>query len=354
MSLNITIGDTSSLIMYSRGGIGWEALQNASDSSLYGGTYHKTNDTGATVSLDFSGSAITIYGRSNRGYFAAIDTNITAPYVTGSNVLFHRDDLSMGFHTVTISNFANFQGPDLDFELNRFVVGATDGSDSDTLTQTIVESDHPAVRGFGNVTSLDGGRNGTSLYANGPGAGISLNFTGLDKPRLIFCETLLQLGASIEIYSPPWNPTLPVSSQYAVYLNSSSIPPSKDDKPFASYPGGTNGHGKLAFFANGLPQGQHRVLIVNENDGAFGFDYAEVSKPDRYAEYEWMCWSNCSTTGVNSIRQQGPGYSQPQPTASTLKSGTGRMMDRKTGGLGFSVTVIGLLMGGLMMASVIW
>ncbi|KAK8858526.1 hypothetical protein IAR55_002753 [Kwoniella newhampshirensis] len=323
MSLNITIDDTSPLVMYSSGGMWWDVRQNASDPSLYNGTVHQATSTNATAALDFSGSSITVYGRSNRGYIASVDSTLNwmhDPPTNGSNILFHQDNLDMGFHTVYVGNFANFQGPELDFSLDRFVVGARLGETNATLEEMTIESHDPAVRGFGNITTVPVGRNGTSLYATGEGSGIAFNFT----------------GASLAIYSPPWTPGLPPAGQYSIYLNSTTTPPGKTDKPFMSYPGSMNGQGELRFFANGLPQGEHRVAIVNANE-ALGFDYATYTRPDEYVTYPWMCWSNCSTTN-GSGQQTGPGYKQVLQGPSTSNGGTTRAVI----GTGTALSVIGM------------
>ncbi|WWD18414.1 hypothetical protein CI109_102864 [Kwoniella shandongensis] len=335
MSVNITIDDTSPLVHYSSGGAGWDIRQNASDSTLYNGTYHKATSTSATVTLDFSGSSITVYGRSNRGYIASVDStlnffNESLTVKRGSNVLFHADDLDFGFHTVYVGNFGNFEGPELDFELDSFVVGAKIGQENGTLPLKYIESDDPVVKGFGNVSTIAGGRNGTSLYATGANSGISFSFT----------------GASLAIYSPPWNPSLPSPSQYSVYINSSTIPPGKNDKPFTSYPGSTNGAGELRFFANGLSEGQHTVAIVNYQ-GSFGFDYATYTRPDRYVHYSNVCWANCATTGVDSTKQQGPGYVQSQQPQQTQSSFATQQI---TAGTGRGIA-IGLLLASLMALS---
>lgn len=56
-----------------------------------------------------------------------------------------------------------------------------------------------------------------------------------------------------------------VDTPYSVYINATGSPPTFEVVPFARYPG-KKGPANQIFFAAGLPQGQHRVVVVNEGE----------------------------------------------------------------------------------------
>jgi hypothetical protein len=125
---------------------------------------------------------------------------------------------------------------------------------SATLDETIIQSDSPQLKTFGKIESKDVGGNGSTPFAVEQNAGFAFNFT----------------GSAVAVYSPPYGDGVPLRAQYAVYFNS-SIPPSATDRMWLVLPGQTNGNGALQFFAAGLPEGEHRVALVNLLGGGQAF-----------------------------------------------------------------------------------
>lgn len=125
---------------------------------------------------------------------------------------------------------------------------------SATLSESTIESDSPALQTFGKIETHNVGRNGSTPFAVDQNSGFAFNFT----------------GSAVAVYSPPWGDGVPQRAQYQVYLNS-SIPPAKTDRVWLNLPGGTNGNGALQFFATGLPEGEHRVALVNVMGGGQAF-----------------------------------------------------------------------------------
>jgi hypothetical protein len=126
LNYNITIDDFDSILTYSD-----QALWTTPDPSTFNytsdgsawlrGTYHNTTVTGASVTLNFTGPAIYVYGALGPAYGAyqvVLDNQVTlngtasrAAPSTGSHLLFGTSDLTYGDHQIVLRNLgANSSG----------------------------------------------------------------------------------------------------------------------------------------------------------------------------------------------------------------------------------------------------
>lgn len=156
-----------------------------------------------------------------------------------------------------------------------------DSNDSANWTTQVVRSDDDSVATFGDTSRLDVGTYGSSVFVTGEkGAdcGISFNFT----------------GTSIAIYAPSQeNGNIPPQRTFDVYFNSSAQPQEYDTRAYRNVYSGE----PLQFQANGLPQGEHRVVMRclrgSDRNRSLGFDHAVVAVPEVYAAPD-LCFVNCT------------------------------------------------------------
>jgi hypothetical protein len=146
----------------------------------------------------------------------------------------------------------------------------------------VIKSDDPAVSTFGPSERLDIGTYNSSIFVSSEpdeDCGISFNFT----------------GTSIALYAPPRTnllPPLPYRS-FDLYFNSSLHPQPYDQRAFRNI----YSRQSLQFQANGLPQGEHRVVLRciagSARNTSLGFDHAVVVVPEVYAATD-VCFVNCT------------------------------------------------------------
>ncbi|KAJ3556494.1 hypothetical protein NM688_g1997 [Phlebia brevispora] len=117
-SLNFTIDDSSPVFSYSPYGDGsllggWQAWFSGSGfetepqggEESVGDSYHLTNFSGASVSLEFYGTAIYLYGNASCTYEVNLDNSIATfnPLPSSGNLLFSADRLGDTLHTVNLT-----------------------------------------------------------------------------------------------------------------------------------------------------------------------------------------------------------------------------------------------------------
>lgn len=111
-----------------------------------------------------------------------------------------------------------------------------------------------------------------------------------------------------------------VDTPYSVYFNVSA-PPDSSVVPFARYPGKA-GPANQIFFAGDLPQGEHKVVVVNEGErlgmsflawyslkvDGLGLRQAMVLLPNYYNNVSQTCWSGCKTDDKDKSTGIGVSY----------------------------------------------
>ncbi|PSS34147.1 hypothetical protein PHLCEN_2v1815 [Hermanssonia centrifuga] len=125
-SADVWLDDGAHNITYSDG---WDTSPNGLEASYYMNTMHRTNVNGASASLLFNGSAITVYGATSTDYglfSISLDGNDpplllngSAPVFRPQNMLYYAGGLSDETHNLTFTN-ADPNGSW--FDLNKFVV----------------------------------------------------------------------------------------------------------------------------------------------------------------------------------------------------------------------------------------
>jgi len=113
-SWNYTIDDSSSLLRYTPYGDGpqsggWQAwysvagFNTACGEESVGDSLHLTTFPGASVFLEFSGTAVTLFGNSNASYQVVLDSSSTLYPASSGAVLFSSQGLNPGRHTVNLT-----------------------------------------------------------------------------------------------------------------------------------------------------------------------------------------------------------------------------------------------------------
>ncbi|KAH8830401.1 hypothetical protein DL96DRAFT_1592735 [Flagelloscypha sp. PMI_526] len=149
----ITLADVSPVLTYSpyrdidNPGAGWKLVYSESPDSSYDATHKTDNEgkgtslhmstmTGATMSLDFYGSGITVYGSSSAGAFSTtVDSQETTGSPSGTK-LFETTNLSVGKHTMSLK-VSNGKGVNVTSVVVKAAVGKS-GSTVVPLTEDAV------------------------------------------------------------------------------------------------------------------------------------------------------------------------------------------------------------------------
>ncbi|KAJ3546435.1 hypothetical protein NM688_g5515 [Phlebia brevispora] len=170
-SWNTTIDDTSSILSYTpyadgvflnNGWVQWysdypsNVIRQPGDYEA-GQSFHRTSLSGASVALQFNGTAIYLYGSTNCSYVVTLDGN---PYPTTLNqsqsldgLLFSRDGLDSNVHTVNLTAVPE-SGSDQQIAFDEAVFTNVINDDVDALTTvTIQNTNYTVLQYNGNWSS---------------------------------------------------------------------------------------------------------------------------------------------------------------------------------------------------------
>jgi len=316
VNANVTVDDFDSVVSYADQSA-WETPDpssssfNANTSQWLMGTYHSTNVTNATISFNFTGPAIYVFGASGPAYgsyevlldgtsttkSAYATTNASAPYL-----LYGAGNLSYSTHTLTLRNLGK-QGTDAGggaflFDFLRATVqlapaGAT------VANQTLEETDS-ALKYSGTW--------GSNKSPNFSGGGST--FTNADNASVAFSFH----GSAVYVFGDKKND----HGLYSVVLDGSA--PQLFDG--ISGCGGAFGmtceqmKPTLAYFASNLDSGLHNISITNiagVNDSYFDLDSVVLSVPSVYAP---RTLGGASSSPGNASSSSSGGAPSPSPGAS--------------------------------------
>ncbi|KAK1926021.1 hypothetical protein DB88DRAFT_537969 [Papiliotrema laurentii] len=328
----------------------WNASQAETGSIWHQATYHYTTQVGTTVSLNFTGSGITLLGAggpSGTNYTVTLDPTSAQPFTQsyttpnatdGRTVLFNTDGLSAGKHTLEIENLGSGLLVDL------AVINLDLGTPGAELTNTTVQNDDPKIQYSGDWTTQNGPNfsGGTSTYTSGQKSSFNFSFQ----------------GSALYIYGDQVND----HGYYSIYLNGTDA-----EHLYGRYTGrsGCGGgyaksceklHG-LVGFAGGLPEGKHQVTLVNESPSEsggnvtfFDFDYLEYTVPSQYlftsnTSATASCpFANCTSSTTSPSAGSGPSISTHSSSgtisasaAASSSGGAGMSMGDGMGLLGLTV-----------------
>ncbi|KAH7108407.1 hypothetical protein BKA62DRAFT_682083 [Auriculariales sp. MPI-PUGE-AT-0066] len=261
-SVNITVEDTSPLISYQPASAWREspaddplALQSSASS------FRTTSQPGATASLSFSGTGISIFGSTgpNHGQYSVSIDGGAQQVLSGSTAtvvaqvpLFSASGLTSGDHTIVITNNGvNGQTGVFDIDFMAFEAA---------LSPPVIIDDAAAGSGLSFIPEEDAswGLNNQPSFLDG-----TSHATLTPNARLVFNFN----GAGVALYGS-------VSGAHSPY--SITI----DGKRSSFTPSATGSHSQaLLFFGSNLTPGPHQVIMSNDAlDGTqyMDFDFAQV------------------------------------------------------------------------------
>ncbi|KAK0504460.1 hypothetical protein EDD18DRAFT_1276388 [Armillaria luteobubalina] len=326
INANVSVDDFDSILLYSPDQSAWTTPDpsssdfNAATSQWWMGTYHATETINASISFNFTGPAIYIYGASGPSYGSyevTIDSNTTTLSAYSSNnasepyLLYGSSALEYANHTLTIKNVgakgSDGGGNEFLFDFLRMTVQL--GPKGATITNKTLEETDPSITYtgvWGNNTSPAFSRGG-STYTNENLASFSLNFQ----------------GSAIYVFGDKKND----HREYNVYL----------DNGTAQTFDGTSGCGGafgqtceqqqpcLKFFASNLNGSTHSLKIENlagVNQSYFGIDFDSIvlSVPSEYAPRELSGYSTNGSATSSSTSSASTSSSSSSNAASPLNA----------------------------------
>ncbi|KAJ7618908.1 hypothetical protein DFH06DRAFT_1061764 [Mycena polygramma] len=315
VNANVTVDDFDSVLSYADQAA-WETPDpssssfNASTSQWLMGTYHSTTFRNSTLSFNFTGPAIYVFGASgpaygsyevlldgtatNKSAYAA--SNASAPYL-----LYGADNLAYASHTLTLRNLgkqdADAGGGAFLFDFMRTTVqlgpaGAT------VANQTLEETDS-ALKYSGTW--------GSNKSPNFSGGGST--FTNADNASVAFSFH----GSAVYVFGDKKND----HGLYSVVLDSGAAQVFDGISGCGGAFGTTCEQMKptLAYFASNLDSGLHNVTITNiagVNNSYFDLDSVVLSVPSVYAP---RTLTNGSSSVNASASASGPGGPSPSTGA---------------------------------------
>ncbi|KAG7445512.1 uncharacterized protein BT62DRAFT_932605 [Guyanagaster necrorhizus] len=304
VNANVSVDDFDSILLYSPDESVWTTPDpsssdfDAASSQWWMGTYHATETINASVSLNFTGPAIYIYGDSGPNYGSyevTIDSNTTTLSAYSSSnasvpyLLYGNGALEYANHSLTLKNVgakgSDSGGNGFLFDFLRMTVqlapkGAT--VTNTTLQETDSSITYTGEWGNNTSTAFSGGG---SKYTNGNLASFSLDFH----------------GSAIYVFGDKKND----HREYNVYL----------DNGTAQTFNGTSGCGGafgqtceqqepcLKFFASNLDGSVHSLRLENlagVNQSYFDLDSIVLAVPSEYAPRELSDSSASSSASVTS------------------------------------------------------
>ncbi|KAF8817149.1 hypothetical protein BYT27DRAFT_7204980 [Phlegmacium glaucopus] len=267
MLFNFTFQEASPLIVYSSGQWTEGSPSNDSFTANYDGSFRVTQINGATATLNFLASGISLFGalRDNHGnYTVNLDQGppITANGFSQTNMfkqtLFQAATLAYTNHQVTITNVVEPTGPyfDLDFvTIERHIGLLDDQAFQETLDDSSSSSITYSPQGSWSPISFSSALQNTLHQTTVAQAQVTIQFQ----------------GCCIELYGHYTN------ARYTVTLDTQAPGtfqgPAVDLTPEQQHPQ------TLLYLMDGLSEDSHNVTITNSDSNVarpFYFDYAVV------------------------------------------------------------------------------
>ncbi|KAJ6455463.1 hypothetical protein C8R45DRAFT_782890, partial [Mycena sanguinolenta] len=317
VNANVTVDDFDSVVSYADQAA-WQtpdpsgATFNASTSQWLMGTYHSTTVANATLSFNFTGPAIYVFGASGPDYGSyevALDGTATtksayaAANASSPYLLYGTDSLAYAAHTLTLRNLGK-QGADaggaaflFDFLRTTVQLGPTGA----TVTNQTLEETDPAMKYTGTW--------GSNTSPNFSGGGST--FTNADNASVAFSFH----GSAVYVFGDKKND----HGLYSVVLDSGA------PQIFDGISGCGGAFGMtceqmkptLAYFASNLDSGLHNISITNMagvNQSFFDLDSVVLSMPSMYAP---RALGNTSSSSPNTSSSSSPGAPSPSGGASS-------------------------------------
>ncbi|KAJ3984758.1 hypothetical protein F5890DRAFT_1514962 [Lentinula detonsa] len=308
-SFNLTVEDSSPLISYSPAGAWFDSPSNDTLLSSYSGSsYHTTSIQGATATITFSGTAITIFGghRPNYGTFQiSVDgQNVVASESSAGQdvvqqILGTASGLSNGKHTAVITSSSSSP-----IDIDYVDIQTQIGESGSQLTKSTVDDTDPSFiyspASEWSVNDEDTFFNDTLHYTSGAGASASVTFSG---EAVAMYGTVSQDHADIQLSLDGQNITFGAGANgFASTLHTQV----------------------LLYYAQGLGSNQHSLTVSADPQSGTG-PFIDV---DAIVVY--------SSTG--------PGSS----TSSSIPTSTSSQRDSTSSGKLPTKTMIGVIVGSIL------
>ncbi|KAJ6587195.1 hypothetical protein DFH09DRAFT_1359620 [Mycena vulgaris] len=184
-SFNLTIDDSSPLILYNPSGAWQDASSNDTAGLAYtGNTLHSTTAPGATATINFNGTGISIYGGRRPSYgrytmsvdgTTVMDSTATGDGLEVQQLLGSASGLANGPHTAVLTSTG--VGMDIDWVNLETQIGTAES----TTTSVLYDDTHPALTYAGSWNTVNNNpsySNSTLHYTGAAGAAVSLAFSG--------------------------------------------------------------------------------------------------------------------------------------------------------------------------------
>ncbi|KAG8874390.1 hypothetical protein FRB97_005951, partial [Tulasnella sp. 331] len=301
INFNVTIDDWASILNYANPS-DWETPDPQSPALAttpwLEGTWHKTGVVNASITLNFEGPAIYIFGASGPqygSYAITVDgTEWTYSAYAATNasnyLLYGNPNLSYGNHQLEIRNLGAFQATDHGasaFLLDYILATVQLGPQGTTVTNTTVEDNNPSVTYSGTWTSQSNAlfSGGTSMETVQQGGSASLSFTG--TAVYIFGDSANNQGS------------------YSVVLDSG---PPQTYNTLLGCGGGTSNlcqktQPSLKYYASNLNSSQHTITVTNNanpSGASFNLDRFVYTTPSVYAPVNVSATSNSTFVSPTS------------------------------------------------------
>ncbi|KAJ3837274.1 hypothetical protein F5878DRAFT_622882 [Lentinula raphanica] len=288
VNFNVTVDDFDSVLAYGDQSLWTTPDPSSSDyhpesSPWLLGTFHQTDTVNASVSFNFTGPALYIYGYSGPeygSYEVQLDSvSTTASAYSTSNgstphLLYGISNLTYGEHELTLRNLGSVSsngdggGSSLLLDFLRFTVQLAPSGAS--VSNTTLQEDDSTLSYSGVWGSNTSGNfsGGGSSYTNGDNASVSFPFN----------------GSAIYVFGDKKND----HGLYSVVLDNGT------EQIFNGISGCGGAFGQtceqqqptLAYFASNLAEGEHSLKITNlagVNQSYFDLDSIVLTIPSEYA-----------------------------------------------------------------------
>ncbi|KAF9012781.1 hypothetical protein BDZ89DRAFT_1023937 [Hymenopellis radicata] len=304
LNVNVSVDDFDSILSYSPDQAPWvtpdpfSADVNLETTPWWLGTYHRTEQIDASISLNFTGPAIYVYGMAGPEYGSfevGIDDNKTtlsayaAENGTAPHLLYSTDKLAYTNHTLTLKNLGKLDGDKggnaflFDF-LYMTVQMAPAGA---TISNKTLEETDPSITYSGEWDNNSSGNfsGGGTTYTNGDLASFTLDFQ----------------ASAIYLFGDKKND----HREYNVYLDNGTA------QTFNATSGCGGAFGQtceeqqptIKYFASNLDASVHTLKVENlagVNHSFFDFDNIVLTVPSEYAPRNLSVTSSSSGNGSSS------------------------------------------------------
>ncbi|THU86309.1 hypothetical protein K435DRAFT_763499 [Dendrothele bispora CBS 962.96] len=288
VNFNVTVDDFDSILAYPNQAAWTTPDPSSSSFSAAGspwlmGTFHRTEEVNASVSLNFTGPAIFIYGYSGPDYgsyevqldnFTTTSSAYSSSNGTAPHLLYGAQNLTYDAHQLTLRNLgAQAQNGDaggnaLLFDFLRFTVQLAPAGA--TVSNATLEEDNSALKYSGTWGNNTSGNfsGGGSTFTQGDGASVSFSFNGSaiyvfgDKKNDHGLYSVVLDNGTTEVY----NGVSGCGGEFGMTC--------EQQQP------------TLAYFASNLAEGEHSLTITNMagvNKSFFDLDSIVLTVPSQYA-----------------------------------------------------------------------